>query len=75
MSSLAEFNKEASKMFKGEDIVFNPKRELEYIPSGCLQFDLISRGGFPKGRITEVFGLEHSGKTRLSNGYFVIFAS
>ena len=66
MGSLLEFAKEASKLFKGEDIVFDPRREIEYISSGCLQFDLIGRGGFPKGRISEVFGLESSGKTSLA---------
>lgn len=48
------------------DLIFDPNRELEVIPSGNFIFDLITGvGGFPKRRIVEVFGMEHSGKTSL----------
>ena len=43
------------------------KISVEIIPSGILQLDLaIGVGGFPKGRIIEIFGPESSGKTTLS---------
>ena len=38
---------------------------VERIPSGVLSFDVATGGGFPKGKISEVFGKEHSGKTTL----------
>ncbi len=37
---------------------------VEAIPSGCLPLDLaLGVGGVPKGRVTEIFGPEASGKT------------
>lgn len=47
------------------DIIYDPTKKVEFIPSGSFTFDLVSGGGFPRGRITEVFGMEHSGKTSL----------
>jgi recombination protein RecA len=41
--------------------------EVEVIPTGCLGLDLaLGIGGFPKGRIIEVYGPESSGKTTLA---------
>lgn len=39
---------------------------VETFPSGCLTLDLALGGGFPKGRIVEIFGPESSGKTTLA---------
>lgn len=40
--------------------------EIETIPTGCLALDLaLGVGGVPKGRITEIYGPESSGKTTL----------
>jgi recombination protein RecA len=40
---------------------------IEVIPSGSLALDLaLGVGGIPKGRITEIFGPESSGKTTLA---------
>lgn len=40
---------------------------IETVPTGCLSLDLaLGIGGIPKGRITEVFGPESSGKTTLA---------
>lgn len=47
------------------ELVFDPKRIVERISSGCLIFDLVSGGGWPRARMSEVFGLEHSGKSAL----------
>jgi len=41
--------------------------QVEAIPSGSLALDLaLGVGGIPKGRITEIFGPESSGKTTLA---------
>ncbi len=40
---------------------------IEVIPTGCLQIDVaLGVGGLPRGRISEIFGPEASGKTTLS---------
>lgn len=48
------------------DILFNPKGSIQFIPTGCFTFDLVAGGGIPRGRISEVFGMEHSGKTAIA---------
>lgn len=42
------------------------KMEVETIPCGCLSLDLAIGGGFPRGRVVEIFGEEASGKTTLA---------
>ncbi|NLL45080.1 MAG: recombinase RecA [Mollicutes bacterium] len=40
------------------------QREIDVIPSGSLSLDIaLGVGGYPKGRIIEIFGPESSGKT------------
>ncbi len=40
--------------------------KIEVIPTGCLPLDIsLGVGGLPRGRITEIFGPEASGKTTL----------
>ena len=40
--------------------------EISIIPSGSLSVDLaLGTGGYPRGRIVEIFGPESSGKTTL----------
>jgi len=42
----------------------NEKREIDVIPSGSVALDLaLGIGGYPKGRIIEIYGPESSGKT------------
>lgn len=42
----------------------NEKREIDVIPSGSLSLDIcLGIGGYPKGRIIEIYGPESSGKT------------
>ena len=42
----------------------NKHMELDVTPSGCLSLDIaLGVGGYPKGRIIEIYGPESSGKT------------
>ena len=41
--------------------------EIDVIPTGCLTLDLaLGVGGFPRGRIIEIYGPESSGKTTVA---------
>src|SRR3990170_3589760 len=52
-----------SIMKLGDSTIMSP---IEAIPSGSLSLDLaLGIGGIPRGRITEIFGPESSGKTTL----------
>lgn len=42
------------------------RMKVETIPSGALTLDLALGGGFPKGRVIEIYGPESSGKTTLA---------
>lgn len=65
-AALAQIEKvfgRGSVMRLGED----SHLEVEAISTGCLGLDLaLGIGGFPKGRIIEVYGPESSGKTTLA---------
>ncbi len=41
-------------------------QKVETIPTGSISLDLALGGGFPKGRVIEVYGPESSGKTTLT---------
>lgn len=65
MAGMPDIIASLSKAMKASnsDIIFNPNRKIERIESGCLIFNQVSGGGYPRGRITEIFGMEHSGKS------------
>lgn len=55
----------AGTIMKFSDITTNTN--IEVIPSGSISIDhALGRGGYPKGRIVEIYGLEASGKTTLT---------
>jgi len=41
-------------------------RVTDFVPTGCLPLDLIIGGGYPVGRITEIFGDTSTGKSLLA---------
>lgn len=65
-SALAQIEKQFGKgsiMRMGDDAVV----KVEAISTGCLTLDIaLGIGGFPKGRIIEVYGPESSGKTTVA---------
>lgn len=55
----------------GDDLIMNEsaKKEMrvQALPSGILSLDLaMGIGGYPRGRLIEVFGAESSGKTTVA---------
>ena len=45
----------------------NPHMKVDFIPSGSISLDAaLGIGGIPRGRITEIYGAEASGKTTLA---------
>jgi recombination protein RecA len=55
---------EGSIMLLGDE---DAKMKVDVIPTGCITIDrALGVGGFPRGRIVEIFGPESSGKTTLT---------
>ncbi|MFV0424350.1 MAG: recombinase RecA [Bacilli bacterium] len=45
----------------------NQHREVEYVPSGSIALDIaLGVGGYPRGRIVEIYGPESGGKTTMA---------
>lgn len=52
---------------KGSIMSFEDKAQnVEFVSSGSLSVDIALGGGYPRGRIIEIFGPESSGKTTLT---------
>ncbi len=46
---------------------YDPSQDITYISTGSIELDMaLGIGGIPKGRVTEIFGPEASGKTTLA---------
>lgn len=72
MGDLSSLQAAVKKKFAriNPDIIHLPGRKVAWLASTVIACGLVSGGGypdggFPRGRITEVFGMEHSGKTNL----------
>ena len=69
--NIAQVEKELNKKFgQGTLMILGNEAEIQkvpVIPTGILPLDLALRtGGFPKGRLVEVFGSEGGGKTSIT---------
>lgn len=64
MDKLEKSYGKGSIMRMGDDAI---EKNIEIIPSGSLTLDLaLGIGGYPKGRVIEIYGPESSGKTTLA---------
>ena len=67
MNKIENINPALSKEYMANIIPYNIlDRPIEFISTGNLILDKEIGGGIPKGRITEIFGGESSGKTTLA---------
>jgi recombination protein RecA len=72
-AAMTQFNKEMAKKSdgNGDDLVIDlgqhEQKAVEVFSTGSLMFDLaLGVGGFPKGRLIELYGAESSGKTLIA---------
>ena len=52
-----------AKVAKDFDLNFDVVPEIEHLSTGNVALDFVTTGGFPVGKIVEVYGLQASGKT------------
>lgn len=51
----------------GNDVIFDPKKSIEVLPTGSIGLDLATGiGGWPRGRVVDLYGKESSGKSLLA---------
>lgn len=63
LSAIEKTHGKGTVMILGDD----SKKEIEHVSSGCLSLDkALGIGGYPKGRIVEIYGPESNGKTTVA---------
>jgi recombination protein RecA len=71
-SALDEALKKIQKSIPKKDLIFRMgedsgiNRDIKFFPTGIFQLDEVLGGGFPRGRIVELYGPESSGKSALA---------
>ena len=66
MSAALEAMKGLKKKFGDKTVTVGiTMYEAERIPTGIFELDYATGGGLPRGRLTEIFGVESSGKTNI----------
>lgn len=65
MTNLQNTIKNIEKRF-GKEAIAGTSSDVEFVSSGVMSLDLALGGGFPKGRIVEVYGAESSSKSTLA---------
>ena len=69
MSDLDDIIKDLNKRFGKNTIISGDEiisMEVDRIPTGSLALDIETGGGFPCGRVTEIYGRESAGKTYMA---------
>lgn len=69
--AMANLNKEMTKSLSGDENAISPlgdmpELDVETISSGSIVLDNLAGGGFPVGRLIEIYGPEASGKTSIA---------
>lgn len=69
-NELLDMLNEINKQYGGGSVMMlgdSPIADLDVIPSGSINLDIaLGIGGYPRGRIVEIYGPESSGKTTLA---------
>jgi recombination protein RecA len=65
--AIQEVMKELNKKYQEDSVTQGEEIIIDTIPTNCLSLDwILGCGGFPRGRIIEVYGQESSGKTTMA---------
>lgn len=59
LAQMKKKDKDAQNVRAADELFF----DIERIPSGIFSFDYATGGGFPRGKISTVYGMESSGKS------------
>lgn len=66
MSSIEDLKKDIRKNVGADVLLDNSSKDIPKISTGSIKLDALLEGGFPVGRVAEIYGPESSGKTTLT---------